>query len=435
MKKLLILAYDFPPYVSVGALRPYSWYKYLKKYDVYPVVATRQWDNKYGNGLDYIAPGKSAQTIIEDTEFGTVIQTPYKPNLANKIMLKYGNNKFSLLRKIISAWYEFMQFLFFIGPKSGLYYGADEYLKNNKADAIIATGEPFILFKYADKLSRKYNIPWIADYRDPWLETTSRTKYMDKWNAYFERQFVRNERCITTVSNFLKKKIEQNLQNKVIKIITNGYDSDLTNKVAQIKQNSDCLRFAFVGTIYKWHPILSVLNVFSKFSENRNFELNFYGVNNRTETDIKNSFPNLSSHINIYPKLSNADMLKTIATHNVLLLFNDYSIMGTKIYDYLGIKRKILLCYSDDKEAKILKEKYYPTNEIEGLSTHLQEDTIIETNSGIIAKDAQNLASILESLYSEFEQNKFIACDSVNTEQFSREYQAQKLAEIVKEEM
>ncbi len=34
MKKLLILAYDFPPYVSVGGLRPYAWYRYLKEYGV-----------------------------------------------------------------------------------------------------------------------------------------------------------------------------------------------------------------------------------------------------------------------------------------------------------------------------------------------------------------------------------------------------------------
>ena len=34
MKKLLILAYDFPPYISVGVLRPYLWYKYMKEYGV-----------------------------------------------------------------------------------------------------------------------------------------------------------------------------------------------------------------------------------------------------------------------------------------------------------------------------------------------------------------------------------------------------------------
>ena len=42
MKKVLILAYDFPPYVSAGGLRPYNWYLYLKEFGVEPVVITRQ---------------------------------------------------------------------------------------------------------------------------------------------------------------------------------------------------------------------------------------------------------------------------------------------------------------------------------------------------------------------------------------------------------
>ena len=68
MKKILILAYDFPPYISAGSLRPYSWYESLHEFGVYPVVITRQWDNKYGNHLDYVAHSGSAQTIIEENE-------------------------------------------------------------------------------------------------------------------------------------------------------------------------------------------------------------------------------------------------------------------------------------------------------------------------------------------------------------------------------
>jgi len=93
MKKVLILTYDFPPYVSVGALRPYSWYKYFHKENIYPIVITRQWGNKYGNNLDYIAPGTSPKCIIEKSEMGTIIRTPYRPNLANRQMLKYGESK------------------------------------------------------------------------------------------------------------------------------------------------------------------------------------------------------------------------------------------------------------------------------------------------------------------------------------------------------
>ena len=73
---VLILAYDFPPYVSVGALRPYNWYKYFREFGIYPVVITRQWGNEYGNQLDYVSASSSTETVFENTEYGTVIRTP-----------------------------------------------------------------------------------------------------------------------------------------------------------------------------------------------------------------------------------------------------------------------------------------------------------------------------------------------------------------------
>ena len=34
MIKVLILAYDFPPYVSVRGLRPFSWHKYFREFGI-----------------------------------------------------------------------------------------------------------------------------------------------------------------------------------------------------------------------------------------------------------------------------------------------------------------------------------------------------------------------------------------------------------------
>src|SRR5690606_36940973 len=173
MKKLLILAYDFPPYVSVGGLRPHSWFKYFKEFDVEPIVVTRQFSAEFGDARDYVAPSESATTVIEQTEHGTIIRSPYKPNFANRLFLKYGDSKFRLVRKMYTAFFEIAQFLWVCGPKKELYKAADAYLAKNKVDAIIATGDPFVLFSYANRLGKRYTIPWIADYRDPW----SKSKY------------------------------------------------------------------------------------------------------------------------------------------------------------------------------------------------------------------------------------------------------------------
>lgn len=437
MKKLLIMAYDFPPYVSVGGLRPYAWYRYLKEYGVEPIVVTRQWENKYGNELDYIAPGESDETIVETTEYGTIIRTPYKPNLANRIMLKYGRNKFSLVRKMVTAWYEFMQFLFFVGPKSGLYRGAKEYLKQNKVDAIIATVDPYILLRYASVLSYEFDIPWIADYRDPWVENKNKSNLFGFLNKCFERRFTANAECVITVDEFFKKQIGTNVK-KIFHIIPNGYNPDAINAVSDIVEASDCLRFAFVGTIYKWHPLESVLHCFSCFADsnvNPNFELNFYGVNDAEDLKslVLDKFSNLVGKLNVFPRMDNKLLMKKLALHNVMLLFNYYSFTGTKIYDYLGLNRKILFCYSDDEEAKLLKEKYYPIKEIEGLSTHLQEDLIVETKSGIIVKDKTDLMKVLNEIYNEFDRTGTIECKSVGYEKYSRKGQSGQLAKVVKE--
>lgn len=434
MKKLLILAYDFPPYVSVGGLRPYAWYRYLKEYGVEPVVVTRQWGNKYGNELDYIAPGESNETIIETTEYGTIIRTPYKLNLANRIMLKYGRSKFAFIRKMVTAWFEFMQFIFFVGPKSGLYRGAKEYLKQNKVDAIIATGEPFVLFKYASALSKKYGIPWVADYRDPWSQNKGRSRIRSV--RFFERKFSQNMSAVTTVSDFFKKKISENISVPTYYIIPNGYNPETIKQVEDICPEKGVLRIALAGSIYDWHPYKSVISTFAEFVKKNDYapkiELNFFGINRHKEIEqfaLENSIEN---NVRVYPRMDNASLLQNLSRHNVMLLFNDYSIMGTKIYDYLGLKRLILFCYSNDAEALALKDKYYPVGEVEGVSTHLQEDLINETHSGIVVKDKNHLSKVLSDLYSEFTQTGSIACSSINPSKYSRREGAHQLAEIIK---
>ncbi len=439
MKKLLILAYDFPPYVSVGSLRPYSWYRYLKAFGVEPIIVTRQWGNVHGNHLDYIAAGSSDQDIVEESEFGTIIRTPYHPNIANRLMLKYGEKNHRILRKSISAYYEVAQFLAPIGPKVGLYEGARTYLKTHKVDAIIATGDPFILFSYASKLSKEFGIPWIADYRDPWSHNQEHQKNViqKKWNSYFEKKIVSTASHIRTVSKFVHSKIDQLIPNKPYSIAPNGYDAMVIDKIKNIEQNKEEFCISFVGTIYNWHPIESFLrgaNQFVTEHPNAKIRFKFYGTNLTEELTlmVKEQFPYLKNHVLITPKMQNHELLEKLAADNVMLLFNYYSYMGTKIFDYLGIRRKMIMCYEDDAEANFLKQRYYNVEESETESKHLQEDLINETNSGVIVKDATHLKEVLEELYAEFQATGKIACESVGVEKYSRKLQVEKLAELIK---
>jgi hypothetical protein len=438
MKKILILAYDFPPYVSVGGLRPYNWFLYLKEFGVEPIVITRQWSNQYGSHLDYISPGISDSVIEEKMNCGTIYRTPYHPNLSNRILLKYGDSKFRFIRKFISGYFEFAQFIIPVGPKVELYHFAKKYLLENKVDAIIATGDPFILFSYASKLSEEFNTPWIADYRDTWVQdkTRSGNKFTKRWNAFFEKKFLKNASLITTVSSFIVKQLKQNLPVNKYEILINGFNPDVMNAAKMIKQGENILTIGFAGTIYKWHPIKSVLSVFNQLLSNGDISeinINFYGLNFPEEIKkmIENDFPKLISSVFIFPKMENDLLVMELAKANVFLLFNDYSILGTKIFTYLGLKRKILLCYSNDKSAKKLKDKHYNLTEFTSESKELQANLIRETKSGIVVEDDNQLKIEIIKLQKEFDAKGYISCDSEGIEKYSRKKQAEKLAEFI----
>lgn len=439
MKKVLILAYDFPPYVSVGGLRPYNWLKYLKEFGVEPIVVTRQWENKHGNELDYISPSKSDAVIVEQIEYGTIIRAPYFPSLSNRMLLKYGEKKLRFIRKSLTALDEMRQFIWVSGPKKQLYYAAKTYLKNNQVDAIIATGDPFVLFSFASKLSEEFDIPWLADYRDPWSKNIDKKSNfsLKNFNTHFEKKLLSTSSGVITVSEFLKHDIVSLGINKPFHILPNGYDHELIEKTAKIEQSHDSLNIAFVGTIYEWHPWESFILHFCQFIHEHpesTIKVNFYGVNGRDtiEAFIKDNYPAYVNYFSFTPRIPNQEVLEKLAENNIMLLFNYYSYMGTKIFDYLGVRRKIILCYSNDNEANALKDKYFRIDAVEGISQTLQADLIEETTSGIVVKDSKHLLQVLDDLWKEFSVSQKIECNSVGVERFSRKEQTEKLAEIIK---
>jgi glycosyltransferase involved in cell wall biosynthesis len=424
MIRVLILAYDFPPYVSVGGLRPHSWFKYFKEFDVEPTVITRQWGNAYGNHLDFIAPGWSKECVIEESSQGTIIRTPYKPNLSNRILLRYGEKRFSRLRKVISAYFEVLQFFFLIGPKKEIYKAAKSYLDQHKVDVIIATGEPFVLFHYARKLGATYQIPWIADYRDPWTNNNTRQQSnVLYWiNKMFEKNIVATAKSIQTVSNFTANQIKEITNRKDIIILPNGYDDELLKEHERESHKSNILRIAFGGRIYPWHPINEFLEGMCesiKSNVNIRLEINFFGVNLSDEQkhSFKTNYRLLSDKLHFHDAIPNHEYQNALRNHHVLLLFNDYTILGTKIFDYLAAKRRIWLCFSQENERE---EK------------NVQAQIIHETHSGVMISNKMHLIREIENVWHEFINHGDIRCDSINTEQYSRGIQVERLANHIK---
>src|ERR1035437_3990869 len=167
LKKIIILTYFFPPGNFAGSYRLFSWARYLHKFGFYPIIITRHWEK---DQTDYAGISQKKEIEIQKHENYEVHYIPYNGNLRDKIKAKYGS-KVRLITKLLSlVELIFQNFFISIIPSRQLYFYAKEYLeKNHDVRYVLASGKPYILFKYGHHLKIQFPyIRWIADYRDPW---------------------------------------------------------------------------------------------------------------------------------------------------------------------------------------------------------------------------------------------------------------------------
>ncbi len=433
MKKVLILAYDYPPYPSVGGIRPSVWVKYFREYGVEPIVVTRQWSSNQVSAMNYVLPGETTEVIVETNAFGKILKAPYKPSLSNKLLIRYGENRFGLLRKALTGLLEIFQYFLPVGTKRSIYQAADDFLKTEKVDVIIATADPFVLFHYANKLSKKHGIPWVADYRDPWSHYEERKgDFWFKFARNREKAIVQNAAHLISVSEMITDLVQELTGKKSSSVLPNGFDPELIEKSVHIEQNRETLTIAHAGTIYDWHPLEQFLKAVNEWRSNySNFSVIFYGLNqiDRLEKCLT-ELPELRSHISWTERIPNEEMIEHLRKSNVTLMFNYYAYMGTKIFDYFAVNRLMLLCFTNDSEANRLKEQFYHL-ETKHEQRQLQAEAIQQNGGGICVENAEHLLLILQELQQQFEQNHYIQCATTNTEQYSRKYQVQQLAELI----
>ena len=92
----------------------------------------------------------------------------------------------------------------------------------------------------------------------------------------------------------------------------------------------------------------------------------------------------------------------------------------------------ILFCFTDDKNALKLKDKYYNIDEGSNANKELQSDLIKESNSGVLVKNSDDLKDVLVDLISEFNQTRSIKCESEKVDRFSREFRVKELADLIR---
>ena len=124
--------------------------------------------------------------------------------------MKFGIKKLRYLRKSFTFIYKLLSYYFFYFDQHKLlYYEALSYLKQHQVDVLITTGEPNIVFRYGYLLKNKFDIKWIADFRDGWcfdhvtsLDKRLLNKLIKKNEFYLEKKFISKADIISSVDPY-----------------------------------------------------------------------------------------------------------------------------------------------------------------------------------------------------------------------------------------
>lgn len=427
MKKVLILAYDFLPHNSIASQRPASWLKYLPEENIEPTIVTLHWDNKIENTGQYAIPSFSREVKESRIDKGRIVRVPFRANTRDKLVYNQGLSSFPLLRKSLSLYYLiFRSLLSHADNTIEIYRHSDKILAQENFDFIIATGEPFILFKYASQLSKKHKIPWVADYRDTWTNNPNLKSYgvlhrflAEHFFRKLEKKYVKSAKLITTPAPSYKKLLQQLHPHKRVEVIYNGSDINDLENLAKYKQRSDVFEIAYAGRFYPHQQLEVFLEGYLKFiiqNNIKNSRLVFYGLD---------FFPNdkkrllgfdkrLADYIVTTQMIDYKILLQELRKANLLLLLSEKEVgwLNAKIFDYLPLQRKILLVCND---------------------YGILEKIIDECNAGLKLDTAEQVQQMLEMLYEEFKKTGRIEQKTENFEKYTRENQATKLAVLIKE--
>jgi glycosyltransferase involved in cell wall biosynthesis len=424
-RKVLIITYNWPPAGGIAVHRCLKFAKYLRYFDWEPIIYTAK-NAQY----PYFDEG-NFKHVPKDIEVLTrKIFEPYaifkklsgrskKDPLDNPFHVR--DKKTKLIDKI-GVW---IRSNFFI-PDARAYWirpsvrFLSKYLKNNKIDALLSDGPPHTNTAIACKISRKFNIPWLADFQDPWTQVDyyqklRLTKWADKKHKRMEQEVFKTAAKITIASPTWAKDLEQIGANDVSPVVW-GYDEDDYQKMKDVSLDKDFL-ITHTGLLgYDRHP-KTLLKILGEMCEEvpdfkSKLKIELIGA---VDWSIKEDINQLNLHENtiLSGTVLRDEAIKALFRSQLLLLplniaENAKGRIPGKLFEYLRSQRPIL-CLG-------------PTNsDVDKIITEVQHGQNFEYD------DYEGLRGYISTKFNEFKSKGISDCKSDITK-YSVRNQTNKIA-------
>lgn len=415
-----MITFYFPPRPSVASLRTRGLAKYLPEYGWEPVILTAE------------LPGKvESRYRVVQTYYPGDAGTRWKARLGLKadkaLQEQIGIPKSITERKsspIMPAINMVKSFMFFPDEQKGwLSYAVDEgarLFREESFDAIISSSGPATCHLIANMLKSRFDIPWIADFRDLW--TQSHYYPYLRIRRIIERRLeirtLRKADALVTVSGPLAEQLKSLHQKDAVFVITNGYDPDEV-KPAPLTED---FTITYTGLTYQGKRDPSAL--FRAVSElidegkieRQHVRIRFFGTNEYwLEKEVKRY--NLQGAVDLVPWVSRDVALERQRESQILLLLNwdhphEIGVYTGKIFEYLAARRPILAI---------------------GNTGGVVGELLKETCAGVNPSGYEQLKNTLEGFYYQYRDSGCVSYEGREEKiaMYSHREMAQRFAEII----
>ncbi len=344
-RKVLIVSYRFPPEARAGSIRAYKLVKYLRQHGWEPIVLTvsnprRDWcdDQVLGELPDelaiYRAPRLEAAQISENLQrwfgrFGVAVAWRLETLMRSLV-----------LPDASGLW-----------QPGALFQGIRACIRH-RPDAIFSTAYPVSNNVVGWLLSRLFSIPWVADYRDLWVQEFE-YKPVGVLHRIFDARLERAmlhaaSYTLTTApeSTAVMRRVYPEASAKII-TVPNGFDpADTPGENLSKHKSGDPVVFVHVGTLYSSRSAGGLIAALDALLRKRP---DLAGrVQLRLVGEINNAVPYVGPlDLVCTGWVSRTEAQKEVAAADVCVLIQHQAKGGQypipqKLYDYLAFGRTIL---------------------------------------------------------------------------------------------
>jgi glycosyltransferase involved in cell wall biosynthesis len=228
-----------------------------------------------------------------------------------------------------------------------------EVARAEKVDALLSTSPPESTHLAARAVHRRTGLPWIADFRDPWmnlhlLEPASR------WHAAVHR---RMERSVCTHAHLLvttrwhEARVRGSYPLARVTRIPNGYDGEEMTGLDAFTPPAGPLRILHAGMLTQTRSAAPFLDALSRVLAaeaglRENIRVEFVGPREDANEHAARRL-GLGDVVLFRDPLSHGDVLRAQREAHILLLVKHDNprydgLVPGKLYEYIGLRRPIL---------------------------------------------------------------------------------------------